>query len=108
MTIQIGKMRHRFTLQQEIRSDDGGGGSTSSWQDVAEIWGALSGAGGSEGMMADRISGSAKHRITIRWRSGVLPAMRFLLGAQHFHILAVLDMDGRRRFLRCECEERDQ
>lgn len=108
MTFHIGKMRHLFTLQQEMRSDDGGGGSASSWQSLAEIWGALEAISGGETISADRVSGSAKYRITIRWRSDMLPAMSFLLGDRRFHILAVLDMDGRRRFLRCECEERDR
>jgi len=29
------------------------------------------------------------------------------LGDRRFDILAVLDEEGRRRFLKCECEERD-
>lgn len=107
MSIPIGKMRHRLTLQQEMRMGDGGGGSQSAWQDVAEIWGALEGMSGGEAIMADRISGNTKYQITIRWRSDVSPAMRFLFGGRIFQILTVLDADGRRRFLRCACEERD-
>jgi NAD(P)-dependent dehydrogenase (short-subunit alcohol dehydrogenase family) len=39
--------------------------------------------------------------------AGVTPAMRFRLGPRVFHILAAIDEDERRRWLRCRCEERD-
>jgi SPP1 family predicted phage head-tail adaptor len=45
--------------------------------------------------------------ITIRYRDGVAPSMRFRRNDEIFEILSVLDEGGRRRFLTCKCERRD-
>lgn len=107
MKTRIGKLRHRLTIEQETRVADGGGGSASVWEPVAEIWGAVEATGGSERVAADRVSGEVRYVITIRHRGDLGPAMRFRRGAEAFAILAVLDRDGRRRFLDCHCERRD-
>jgi SPP1 family predicted phage head-tail adaptor len=104
---RIGKLRHRLVIEAETRIADGGGGSASAWEPVAEVWGAVEAAAGGERVSADRVSGEISCRITIRHRSDLGPAMRFRRGAEAFAILAVHDRDGRRRFLDCHCERRD-
>ena len=47
------------------------------------------------------------HDITIRHRAGVSPEMRFRAGTRIFHILSVVDVEDRGRWLICRCEERD-
>jgi SPP1 family predicted phage head-tail adaptor len=107
MKPRIGKLRHRLTLEAPARTEDGGGGATLAWSAAAEIWGAVETPGGTEGMAADRLSGARQVVVSIRHRGDVSPAMRFRLGDRLFAIRAVLDPDGRARFLRCLCEERD-
>jgi SPP1 family predicted phage head-tail adaptor len=104
---RIGRLRHRLTLEASARAGDGGGGAVSTWETVAELWGAVEAVAGKEAVMADRVSGEASYRIVIRHRDDLRPAMRFRRGAEAFGILAVLDADGRRRFLVCDCERRD-
>ena len=107
MKTRIGKLRHRLTIEQETRVADGGGGSTSVWALVAEVWAAMEAMSGGERVAADRIAGEVRCLITIRHRIDLGPAMRFRRGDETFAILAVLDRDGRRRFLDCHCERRD-
>ena len=107
MKPRIGKLRHRLTLEAPWRTPDGGGGAAVAWEAVAEIWGAVETAGGGERVGAGRLSGETQPVITIRHREDVTPAMRFASGGRLFLIRAVLDPDGRRRFLKCLCEERD-
>jgi SPP1 family predicted phage head-tail adaptor len=107
MKTRIGKLRHRLVIEAETRIADGGGGSASVWEPVAEVWAAVEATAGGERVSADRISGNASCKITIRHRSDLGPAMRFRRGAEVFAILAVLDRDSRRRFLDCHCERRD-
>lgn len=107
MSARIGKLRHRLTLESPSRTDDGGGGADITWDSVAEIWGALETSTGAETIAAGRLSGTAAPVITIRYRDDVTPSLRFALGARRLQIRAVLDPDGRKRFLRCLCEERD-
>ena len=107
MRPRIGRLRHRLTLEASARADDGGGGAVSSWEEVAELWGAVEAVAGKETVAADRLTGQAAYQIVIRHRDGITPSMRFRRGAEAFDILAVLDKDGRRRFLVCQCERRD-
>lgn len=107
MSARIGKLRHRLTIEQPVRAEDGGGGSATSWAALGEVWGAVEAATGDERIGADRVTGHAACTITIRYRADVTPSMRFRRGTELFHILAALDKDGRRRLLTCQCERRD-
>ena len=107
MRARIGRLRHRLTLEASVRANDGGGGTVSSWEPLAELWGAVEAVTGREAVMADRVSGLASFQIVIRHRDDVVPSMRFRRDAEAFDILAALDQDGRRRFLICQCERRD-
>ncbi|NJM34939.1 MAG: phage head closure protein [Rhodomicrobium sp.] len=74
---------------------------------MGEVWGAVEASSGKEIVGADRVTGEASYTITIRYRPDLTPSMRFRRGTETFHILAVLDKDGRRRLLTCQCERRD-
>jgi SPP1 family predicted phage head-tail adaptor len=104
---RIGALRHRLTLESAARTPDGGGGASESWIAVADIWAAIIPRSGSERTSAEAIRGDITHEVWIRYRSDVVPAMRFRQDARVFHIAAVMDAGGRRRRLKCLCEERD-
>ena len=100
-------LRHRLTLEQLDRVSDDGGGFSESWVAVATLWCDLRPMAGSETVEADRLAGRVSHEIALRYRPGVAPAMRFTDGARVFHIVSVIDVDERHRWLKCLCEERD-
>lgn len=102
---RIGTLRHRVLLEAPVRSADGGGGATVAWMPVAEVWAGIGPGTGSESVLAESLGGRVSHEIVLRHRAGVEPAMRFRLGARRFEIVAVLDVDERRRMLRCLCRE---
>ena len=103
----IGALRHRLNLEQTSRAGDGGGGVTESWVQVAQVWGEIAPLSGRESVEAARIAGRYRYEITIRYRAGVVPAMRFRLGTRIFHILAVEDVGERGVWLKALCEERE-
>jgi SPP1 family predicted phage head-tail adaptor len=107
MSTRIGELRHRLTIEQSARTDDEGGGAALIWSTVAEVWGAVEAVSGAERFATDRVTGSAMYEITIRYREGVAPSMRFRRDDEIFEILSVLDEGGRRRFLTCKCGRRD-
>jgi len=107
LSARIGALRHRVVLERPVRQADDGGGAAETWEPVAELWAAVTARSGKEDVFADRVSGARRVDVTIRYRDDATPGMRFRLGDRRFDILAVLDEDGRRRFLKCECEERD-
>lgn len=101
----IADLRHRLVLEERVSVADGGGGATESWTELVTVWAAMYPKSGLEREAADRLGARAATDITIRYRSGVTTDMRFRLGTRHFNIRAVLDVDGRRRWLKCTCEE---
>jgi SPP1 family predicted phage head-tail adaptor len=102
-----GDLRRRLDLEQLVRTSDGGGGFAEGWTILATLSAELRPITGGEQVEADRLAGRISHEVTLRYREGVMPAMRFRLGARIFHILAVIDVEGRKRWLKCLCEERD-
>jgi SPP1 family predicted phage head-tail adaptor len=102
---RIGALRHRIMLEAQVRAADGGGGATVTWTPVAELWAGIEPITGSETVRGEALAGRVSHEVTVRHRPGVEPAMRFRLGSRVFEIKAVLDVDERRRMLRCLCRE---
>jgi SPP1 family predicted phage head-tail adaptor len=107
MTLTIGKLRHKVTLEAAARTPDGGGGAELAWTEVATVSAAIEEMGGGEIVSADRIGGKRQVIVTIRHRADVAPAMRFRLDGRLLAIRAAIDPEGRRKHLRCLCEERD-
>lgn len=103
-TNDAGKLSVRLSLETPQRTADGGGGTTLAWTETTKIWGALRPLGRSERRGNGGKISEVSHDITIRYRSGVLPSMRFVHGARVFNILAVLDDESRQRLV-CHCQE---
>lgn len=98
---------HRLTLEELARVADEGGGFTEDWVTVATLFANLRPIGGDERYEADRLAGRITHEVSLRYRAGVVPAMRFRKGTRIFHIVSAIDVDERRRWLTCLCEERE-
>ena len=102
----IGALRHRLRLEAPQTSADGGGGGDETWSLVTEIWGEVIAASGQETFEADGLSGRISHEIAIRYRNDVAAKQRFVEDGRVYDIRAVLDREGRRRWLHCLCVER--
>lgn len=105
--LSIGDLRQRVGIQRAVRVADGGGGAEETWEMLAEVWAAVLPLTGFERVEADAVSGHVTHEIWLRYRDDVTPDMRFRLGRRLFDVRAVIDIEERRRFLKCLCEERD-
>jgi SPP1 family predicted phage head-tail adaptor len=86
---------------------DEGGGFTESWVTVATLSADLRPIGGDERYETDRLAGRITHEVSLRYRAGVVPAMRFRKATRIFHIVSVIDVEERKRWLNCLCEERE-
>jgi SPP1 family predicted phage head-tail adaptor len=103
--MNIGSLRERLLLEQPVRTPDGGGGASLAWETVAELWAHVRPISGDERLRHDQLSGHLTHEVWIRFRAGVVPAMRFRQGARIYEVVAVLEA-GHRAHLKCLCEER--
>jgi SPP1 family predicted phage head-tail adaptor len=100
-------LRHRLTLEELSRVADEGGGFTESWVTVTTLSADLRPISGDERLESDRLAGTVTHEVVLRYRAGLVPAMRFRTPSRIFHILAVIDVEERGRWLKCWCEERE-
>ena len=101
----IGKLRHRVTIQQLIRGDDGYGGTIETWQDVATVWAVIEPLRGNERYTAQQVQSELTHKVTIRYRAGIKPQMRLLYKGKTFEIEAVIDVEERHQWLELLCSE---
>lgn len=106
MSALVGELRHRLTLEEAETAADGGGGSFVTWRAAGVMWAGVKPVSGSEIVSADAIQARVTHEITVRWRPDVAARKRFRWGARIFDIHAVVDTDGRGRFLVCQVTER--
>ena len=109
------RLRHKLTLQQEVQTPDGAGGSVRSWQNVADLWAEIIPIGGSssklnlsagkEVMVGGQVQAEVSHRILLRYRDGVLPSMRLVFESRIFNIRSVANIEERREKLELLVQE---
>lgn len=104
--MSIGKLRHRITLQTPTLTQDSLGVVSETWSDTATVYAQIEAISGREFFDAARVNAEVTHRIRIRHRPGIVPAMRVLKDTRIFDIQSVLDVDGRRWELTLMCVER--
>jgi SPP1 family predicted phage head-tail adaptor len=102
----VGSLRHRVTLEAPTRTDGEGGTAVVSWSTVGAMFARIRPTSGREIVAADGSSARVTHEVLIRHTSDIAPTMRFVEGTRVLEIHAVLDVEGRRRWLKCLCEER--
>jgi SPP1 family predicted phage head-tail adaptor len=103
--MRAGKMRRRVVLEQPVRTSDGGGGASIAWSPLATLWAAIQPLSGHERPRFESLEATLSHKITVRFRSGISPDMRFRLDTRIFNIRVVRNEDERNRWLICLCEE---
>lgn len=102
----IGDLRHRMRLEHPVSLPDGAGGANITYGLLAEIWCQLRPRSGGEQGANEGVQASLSHEVWLRWRCGVTTEMRLVLGARVFDIIAVIDVEERRRWLKCLVRER--
>lgn len=101
-----GELRHRITIQKPVSTQDEFGQPTDSWDNVITLWAKVEDLSGREYFIAQQVPASQVNaRITIRWRVGIKSEMRIVHGDRILNIKAVLDPDGRRKWLHLMCQE---
>lgn len=73
-------LKERVTIQQPVPSDDGYGGKTISWVELATVFAQVEPVFVTQGehLVADQVTAYAGYRIRVRMRSDVTAAMQIL------------------------------
>ena len=101
----VGARRRRFVLELPVEEPDGFGGVLRRFVAGPVLWGAITPVGLLQSEAGGRDDTLATHRITLRARPGLSPAMRLAAGPRRFAIRTVIDPDARGRDLVCDVEE---
>ncbi|MCC0033953.1 MAG: phage head closure protein [Hoeflea sp.] len=105
MFVDPGRLNARLTLETPPETDDGQGGIAGDWTFIAALWARIEPLRAVSAEVAGADLAPVTHRITIRYRSDVRHAMRFVHRNRGLVIRAVRDPDESRRYLVCDCEE---
>lgn len=100
------RLDKRVTLQTMSRAQDAAGEPTDAWTNVVadgdgKLWAEVRDVSGREFVAAGATQNRVLTTITIRYRAGVVPAMRVLHGADVYRIEAVLARERRTLALMC-------
>jgi len=96
---QIGKLRHKITIEQPTLAQNTGGQPTAAWSTYKTAWARIESGGGGESKHYAEQLGLGQVLITTRYASGVTTDMRITHNGRTLNIDHVDDPDGRRRRL---------
>jgi len=88
----ISRLKHRLTLQQEIRTPDDVGGYVRSWKDIADLWAEIMPVMGNERIVGNKIQSEITHKILLRYRDGISSDMRLIFEKRAFNIRSVINV----------------
>jgi SPP1 family predicted phage head-tail adaptor len=102
------RLRHRLTLQQEVQTPDGAGGSQRTWENVADLWAEINTVihkFGDEKLVAGQMQSAITHKITLRYRTGITTGMRFVYDERAFNIRNIMNVQENNEILELLVEE---
>lgn len=103
---RAGALRHRVLLEAPSHQVGEGGVAIVAWQPVATLWAEIVPLSGREVFQADGLAATANYEVRTRYRADITPEMRLVWEQRILDVRAVRDVEGRRRWLSCLCEER--
>lgn len=100
-----GALRHLVTIQTATRSTDSRGGFSESWATYTTAYANIEPASAGEGYAAGQVSSTRTHKITMRYATGIRPAMRISWNSRTFLIEGVRTVGEENRLLVLDCIE---
>jgi len=95
MSLDIGKMRERVTIQSPSEVRGRSGQTTLEWSNLATVWASVEGLSSRDIMQAQQANVMATHRIRIRHRDDVTHTHRIVWRNRTMEIASVTDRMGR-------------
>lgn len=104
--MNIGKLRHRVTLQKQINTQNDYGAFVTTWQDIATVWAEIKPISGREYFEANQVHSEVTTQIWLRYRDGIEPTMRVAHNGKQYEIVSVLNYQGLNKTLQLMCKEK--
>lgn len=91
MAIKSGKLRHRVSIQAQVKTQDPVDGSeVITWQEVKKVWASVEPLSAREFIAAQATQSQVTARIAMRYWSGLEPTMRIVHRNNVYNIRGVL------------------
>lgn len=103
--LTAGKLRHSITWQEKTQTPDGGGGYTYTTSDTATMRAYIKPVSTNERFFAQRIESDVTHKIFIRYRTDLNPAMRIKFGARFFQVKGFINIEEQNKWLEISAVE---
>jgi SPP1 family predicted phage head-tail adaptor len=107
--MRAGPLDRRLTIRRSVTADDGRGGQTLTWADVATVWASVEGLSTREFLQAGALQNAGTHIVRLRHRDDVTIKHRLYwpLRDKTFEILSFRETDRLMAGLELECIEVD-
>jgi SPP1 family predicted phage head-tail adaptor len=103
--IDPGDLRTELVLEACTTTPDGLGGFLETWTEAGTLFARIDPVSADTVFGADQSLETVTHRVTLRYRDGVVSGMRFARLGRAFDILTVHDPDESGRYLVCKVKE---
>lgn len=101
--LQAGEFDQRVTIQQKSVARAANGEEIITWSDVAQVWAKVEPIRGNELFAAAQMQDVSDHRVTIRYRTGIVREMRVVWRGDPLDIVSVVDVKAARVNLELMC-----
>ena len=98
-------MDKRVKLQRAVRTSDGQGGWSETWEDLTAVWAGISPATGYERFQTMQNATPITHNIMIRYYNDLTAADRILYGTRILHIKEIINLEEANVFLKIKAIE---
>lgn len=109
MTSIAARLNQRITIQEPSETEDGYGGTTVSWSDVATVWAEVKPfntiSQSTERFNDSQLLTIQSYRITIRYKSNINTQMRVQFDGRVMNIRGVVNVDSKDHILELIAEE---
>jgi len=102
----IGSLADRVSLQRRVDTSELEGGVTHMFMTVTSLWARVRSLSARLALAGDGRTAEASHSVVVRYRSDVSVGDRFGWRGRWLEVVGVSDLDGRRAWLSCQCQER--
>lgn len=103
--VDPGALRTELSLQQASLGPDGMGGHVETWNEVATVLARVEPLSATMRFGAGQTLEQATHRVTLRFRGGLVSGMRFVRAGRAWDILTAHDPDETGRYIMCRTRE---
>lgn len=102
--IKAGMLREPVEFQSQVITSVGGGASSITYTNRANVRGAFKPMSGSERLYAERLDATTRNRLVIRYRSDLTESDRVIIRGRAYQIRSIINTEFRNKFLEIDLD----